>query len=320
MVGVEGLGVPLPGEIISGQRGADVLRHLLAVDPVGVGVAAIIGAVIGDSIGLHDRAPFRHAAFRTSSASGFPRHFGPGHVMLAEKPVQPLGNSKAVFFGRFIALLRISPGRWPAHWNFIAKRFLAANVSGAHLLAGGTTALVYFAGDGRREWLEPVLLGRTGHRGGDRSHCGNLAAQTHIWRDRRTRNRARPQVRRNRGRPGVRPLRNGFCCVRGVERALRAALDAYSRPGRTANAVTARNALDDGLIGLGHVSGRCASIRLRAIRWARNAAFRSPTAARMIAPFIRMYRDGEVFDVGEPRSDRWAAHDVPDMVDMSHAD
>jgi membrane protein YqaA with SNARE-associated domain len=51
VVGVESLGIPLPGEIVLVSAALLSSRHELAVNPIGVGAAAVIGAVIGDSTG-----------------------------------------------------------------------------------------------------------------------------------------------------------------------------------------------------------------------------------------------------------------------------
>jgi membrane protein DedA with SNARE-associated domain len=83
----------------------------------------------------------------------FPKHFGPGHVMLAERLFNRWGV-RAVFFGRFIALLRIFAGPLAGALKMPYPRFLAANVSGGICWAGGTTALVYFAGMAAERWLE----------------------------------------------------------------------------------------------------------------------------------------------------------------------
>ena len=82
-----------------------------------------------------------------------PRHFGPGHVALAEKIFTRWG-SHAVFFGRFIALLRIFAGPLAGALKMRYPRFLAANVAGAICWAGGTAALVYYAGLAAERWLE----------------------------------------------------------------------------------------------------------------------------------------------------------------------
>jgi len=152
VVGVESLGVPLPGEIVLVSAALMSSHHDLAVNPIGVGVAAIIGAAVGDSIGYSIGRRFGMPLF-DKLGRRFPKHFGPGHVALAEKLFNRWGV-RAVFFGRFIALLRIFAGPLAGALKMHYRRFLAANVSGAICWAGGTTALVYFAGMAAERWLE----------------------------------------------------------------------------------------------------------------------------------------------------------------------
>ncbi|MEB3983171.1 DedA family protein [Mycobacterium sp. 663a-19] len=152
VVGIESLGVPLPGEIVLVSAALMSSQHDLAVNPVGVGAAAVIGAVVGDSIGYSIGRRFGLPLF-DKLGRRFPKHFGPGHVALAEKLFNRWGV-RAVFFGRFIALLRIFAGPLAGALKMHYQRFLAANVSGAICWAGGTTALVYFAGMAAERWLE----------------------------------------------------------------------------------------------------------------------------------------------------------------------
>jgi len=152
VVGVESLGVPLPGEIVLVSAALMSSHHDLAVNPIGVGVAAVIGAVVGDSIGYAVGRRFGLPLFDRLGRR-FPKHFGPGHVALAEKLFNRWGV-RAVFFGRFIALLRIFAGPLAGALKMPYPRFLAANVSGGICWAGGTTALVYFAGMAAERWME----------------------------------------------------------------------------------------------------------------------------------------------------------------------
>ena len=152
VVGIESLGVPLPGEIVLVSAALMSSHHDLAVNPVGVGVAAVIGAVVGDSIGYTIGRRFGMPLFDRLGRR-FPKHFGPGHVALAEKLFNRWGV-RAVFFGRFIALLRIFAGPLAGALKMSYPRFLAANVSGGICWAGGTTALVYFAGMAAERWME----------------------------------------------------------------------------------------------------------------------------------------------------------------------
>ncbi|EUA09465.1 hypothetical protein I546_4140 [Mycobacterium kansasii 732] len=152
VVGVESLGIPLPGEIVLVSAALMSSHHDLAVNPVGVGVAAVIGAVVGDSIGYSIGRRFGMPLFDRLGRR-FPRHFGPGHVALAERLFNRWGV-RAVFFGRFIALLRILAGPLAGALKMHYPRFLAANVSGAICWAGGTTALVYYAGMAAERWMQ----------------------------------------------------------------------------------------------------------------------------------------------------------------------
>src|ERR1700753_989929 len=152
VVGVESLGIPLPGEIVLVTAALMSSHHDLAVNPVGVGVAAVLGAVIGDSIVYTVGRRFGMPLFDRLGRR-FPKHFGPGHVALAEKLFSRWG-ARAVFLGRFIALLRILAGALAGALMVPYPRFLAANVSGAICWAGGTTALVYFAGMAAERWLQ----------------------------------------------------------------------------------------------------------------------------------------------------------------------
>ena len=151
VVGIESLGIPLPGEIVLVSAALMSSRHELAVNPIGVGAAAVIGAVIGDSIGY---AIGRRLGLPLFDRLGrrFPNHFGPAHVKFAERLFDRWG-ARAVFFGRFIALLRIFAGPLAGALKMPYARFLLANVSGALCWAGGTTALVYYAGMAAERWL-----------------------------------------------------------------------------------------------------------------------------------------------------------------------
>jgi membrane protein DedA with SNARE-associated domain len=151
VIGVESLGIPLPGEIVLVSAALLSSHHELAVNPIWVGVAAVIGAVVGDSIGYSIGRRFGMPLFDRLGRR-FPKHFGPGHVALAERLFARWG-ARAVFFGRFIALLRILAGPLAGALKMPYRRFLVANVSGAVCWAGGTTALIYYAGLAAERWL-----------------------------------------------------------------------------------------------------------------------------------------------------------------------
>ena len=151
VIGIESLGIPLPGEIALVSAALLATRHTLDINPVAVGAAATIGAVIGDTIGYSVGRKFGMSLFERLG-NRFPKHFGPGHVALAKHLFARWGVW-AVFFGRFIALLRIFAGPLAGALKMRYRHFLAANASGGLLWAGGTTAVVYYAGLAAERWL-----------------------------------------------------------------------------------------------------------------------------------------------------------------------
>jgi len=151
IIGVESLGIPLPGEIALVSAALLASRHTLDINPVAVGAAATTGAIIGDSIGYSIGRRFGMSLFERLG-NRFPKHFGPGHVALAKRLFARWGVW-AVFIGRFIALLRIFAGPLAGALKMRYPQFLAANASGGLLWAGGTTAVVYYAGLAAERWL-----------------------------------------------------------------------------------------------------------------------------------------------------------------------
>ncbi|WP_445165529.1 DedA family protein [Mycolicibacterium sp. Dal123E01] len=151
IIGLESLGIPLPGEIALVSAALLASRHNLDISPVWVGTAATIGAIIGDSIGYSIGRRYGMGLFERLGRR-FPKHFGPGHVALAKQLFHRWGVW-AVFFGRFIALLRILAGPLAGALRMRYSRFLAANATGALCWAGGTTAVVYYLGLAAEKWL-----------------------------------------------------------------------------------------------------------------------------------------------------------------------
>ncbi|MFG3281183.1 DedA family protein [Streptomyces sp. NPDC048111] len=151
VIGVESLGIPLPGEIVlvSSALLASQQGH---INPVVLGACATAGAVIGDSIGY---AIGRKGGRPLLAWLGgkFPKHFSEGHVAMAERSFQKWGMW-AVFFGRFIALLRIFAGPLAGVLHMPYWKFLIANILGGICWAGGTTAVIYYLGIVAESWLK----------------------------------------------------------------------------------------------------------------------------------------------------------------------
>jgi membrane protein DedA with SNARE-associated domain len=149
VIGMESLGIPLPGEI------ALVSAALLAVTGVTsvwwVALAASLGAVIGDSIGyVIGRRGGRALLERLGRR--FPKHLGPPHLAKAERTFERWGVW-AVFFGRFVALLRILAGPLAGALHVPYGKFLIANATGGIIWASGTSFAIYYAGQAAERWL-----------------------------------------------------------------------------------------------------------------------------------------------------------------------
>jgi membrane protein DedA with SNARE-associated domain len=152
VIGLESMGIPLPGEVILVSAALLSSRQDLDISPVAVAVAASAGAIIGDSIGY---MAGRHWGIRMFDVMGrrFPRHAGPDRLAYAEHVFTRYGVL-AVFFGRFVALLRILAGPLAGALRMPYPRFLAANALGGLVWACGTTAAIYILGTRAEEWLK----------------------------------------------------------------------------------------------------------------------------------------------------------------------
>ncbi|MFI1801357.1 DedA family protein [Streptomyces sp. NPDC020379] len=151
VIGLESLGIPLPGEIVlvSATLMAATQDH---INPYVLGVCAVAGAIVGDSIGYligrKGGQPLLDWLGRK-----FPKHFGPKHVATAERSFKKWGMW-AVFVGRFIALLRIFAGPLAGVLKMPYWKFLIANVLGGIAWAGGTVAVIYTVGKVAEKWLK----------------------------------------------------------------------------------------------------------------------------------------------------------------------
>jgi membrane protein DedA with SNARE-associated domain len=149
VVGVESLGIPVPGEIA--LVSASLLAATGVTNVAWVAVAASMGAIIGDSVGY---AIGRRGGRSMLERFGrrFPRHFGPAHLNKAERTFARWGVW-AVFFGRFVALLRILAGPLAGALRIPYPRFLAANAAGGILWASGTAVAIWALGQVAERWL-----------------------------------------------------------------------------------------------------------------------------------------------------------------------
>ncbi|MFG3498982.1 DedA family protein [Streptomyces sp. NPDC047928] len=151
VIGLESLGIPLPGEIVLVSSALLASQHG-EIDPYILGTCATAGAIIGDSIGY---AIGRKGGrpLLTWLGGKFPKHFSEANIAMAERSFEKWGMW-AVFFGRFVALLRIFAGPLAGVLRMPYWKFLIANVFGGILWAGGTTAVIYSVGIVAEAWLK----------------------------------------------------------------------------------------------------------------------------------------------------------------------
>ncbi|MCT4353627.1 DedA family protein [Streptomyces sp. Je 1-79] len=151
VIGLESLGIPLPGEIVLVSSALLASQHG-DINPYVLGACATAGAIIGDSIGY---AIGRRGGRPLLAWLGkkFPKHFSEANIALAERSFEKWGMW-AVFFGRFVALLRIFAGPLAGVLKMPYWKFLLANVFGGILWAGGTTAVIYSVGVVAEAWLK----------------------------------------------------------------------------------------------------------------------------------------------------------------------
>ncbi len=137
---LENAGIPLPGETITlvggFLAGSGELSYALVL------LSAVSGAIIGDSCGYWVG---RWGGMAVLENVGKFFRLPPDEIVKARDKFS--GNAdRAVFFGRFIALLRVFAGPMAGLTGMPYPRFLFFNAMGA--IAWGTimTSLAYFAG------------------------------------------------------------------------------------------------------------------------------------------------------------------------------
>jgi membrane protein DedA with SNARE-associated domain len=141
LVGLESFGLPLPGE--TALIACAVLASQGSLSIGWVIVVAMLAAIIGDNLGYwvarEGGRPLleRHRLTRAYAERYLPR----GERFFAKH------GAKAVFFGRFVAVLRVTAA-WTAglsrmHW----WRFLLWNALGGIVWATSVALIAYFLGD-----------------------------------------------------------------------------------------------------------------------------------------------------------------------------
>ncbi len=143
-VGIESLGIPVPGE--TALIAAALLSATADVSVAWgwVAAAGAVGAIAGDSAGYALGRRYGRPLFDWLGGK-FPRHFGPDHVAYAEDVFGRWGAA-AVLFGRWVALLRIFAGPLAGALRMRYPRFLLANAAGGLSWALAVSAAVHYLG------------------------------------------------------------------------------------------------------------------------------------------------------------------------------
>lgn len=139
-ISLENAGIPLPGETITLVGG--FLAGSGELSYSGVLGTAIGGAILGDNVGYWLG---RWGGWSLLLRLG--KLFRIGEDKLESAREQFTNNAgKAVFWGRFIALLRIFAGPMAGMVEMPYAKFLAYNAAGAAVWAGVTVTAAYFCG------------------------------------------------------------------------------------------------------------------------------------------------------------------------------
>jgi membrane protein DedA with SNARE-associated domain len=153
IVGVESIGVPVPGEtmlIVAALYSGST--HNLSI--VAIVAAAAAGAIVGDNIGY---AVGRHGGWRLLR-----RH---GHRVGLDERRLKLGRylflrhgGKVVFFGRFIGILRTYAAALAGANHMPFRRFFAFNASGGVIWASIYGFGYYFAASVLKKLDTPLTI------------------------------------------------------------------------------------------------------------------------------------------------------------------
>jgi membrane protein DedA with SNARE-associated domain len=138
---LESFGLPLPGE--TALIACGVLASQGALPIVWVIVVAILAAVIGDNLGYWVA---RRGGQKLLARYRLTRRYAEQYLPRGERFFAKHGG-KAVFLGRFVAVLRVTAAWCAGLSRMDWWRFLAWNAAGATVWATGVGLVAYYLGD-----------------------------------------------------------------------------------------------------------------------------------------------------------------------------
>jgi membrane protein DedA with SNARE-associated domain len=154
LVGIESLGIPLPGEtmLITAGIYAGATHHLTVE---GIIAAATAGAIIGDNIG-----------YALGNRGGLPLLRRYGHYIRVDERRIKLGRylfmrygGRVVFFGRFISVLRTYAAFLAGASSMEWRRFFAFNAAGGIVWASAYGLAAYYGGSAVKQLSTPLDIG-----------------------------------------------------------------------------------------------------------------------------------------------------------------
>ncbi|MFT3730255.1 MAG: DedA family protein [Hyphomicrobium sp.] len=150
IVGLESLGIPLPGEAV--LVAASIYASTHDGNIAMVIAAATIGAIVGDNFGYLIGREF---GYRLVLKFGSYLGLTEGRIKLGQYLFQQYGSA-VVFFGRFFALLRFLAAFLAGVNQLAWRRFLVANALGALVWASIVGISAYTLGRGIHELRGPI--------------------------------------------------------------------------------------------------------------------------------------------------------------------
>jgi membrane protein DedA with SNARE-associated domain len=152
IIALESMGVPLPGETVLVLAALYAAHHGLSIPAVVASAAA--GAVLGDNVGYWIGREF---GYRLLLHYGNRIGLSPSKIKLGQYLFLRHG-SKVVFFGRFVAVLRVLAAVLAGINRMDWRRFLLANAAGAILWASAVGFGAYLFGRAVKHVTGPLSI------------------------------------------------------------------------------------------------------------------------------------------------------------------